>query len=106
MKEATMKPVFSICASVLALALAQPAQSAGDVCMPAPEMKAALIDWYGERPVAAPSADRKQLWVSQTSGTWTLVRTFSDGISCVLAQGEEWTGTLSQDALIAMLDRG
>ena len=71
--------------------------------MAAGERKAALTDWYGEAPVAAPSETREQLWVSQETGTWTMIKSFSDGNTCVLAQGEDWMADVDQNQLLAAL---
>jgi hypothetical protein len=99
-----MKPVFSISAVLIAIGLSAPAAAADTVCMPSGEMKASLIDWYGERPVSEPSENREQLWVSEQTGTWTLIKTLADGNACVLAQGEDWMAGANQDELIAALD--
>jgi hypothetical protein len=99
-----MKPVFLTSAILIAIGLSASAAAADTVCMPAGEMKASLIDWYGEKPVAAPSEDREQLWVSEKTGKWTLVKTLADGNACVLAQGEDWMGGANQQELLAALD--
>jgi hypothetical protein len=46
----------------------------------------------------------EQLWVSDVSGTWTLVKTLSDGNACVLAQGDDWMGGLDTDQIVAALE--
>lgn len=98
-----MKPVISTIATVLALALPAAAAQAETVCMPASEMQASLIDWYGEQPVTAPSENREQMWASKDSGTWTLVKTLADGNACVLAQGDDWMGGAEGQDLVAAL---
>ena len=69
------------------------------------EMKSALIDWYGEEPVPGQRDDNSQLWASDQSGTWTLVKTLADGNACVLAQGDDWMAGLSGDKQLAALQR-
>ncbi|MCX7558221.1 S-adenosyl-L-homocysteine hydrolase [Sulfitobacter sp. F26204] len=98
-----MKPFISTLTLVLGTAFATAALADGDVCMATGEMKAALIDWYGEAPVAEPSDAKEQLWVSQETGTWTLLKNFSDGNSCVLAQGDDWMTGTGQDQFLAQL---
>lgn len=90
-----MKPVISTLSMALVLGLSVTAATAQEVsgqevCMPADEMKASLVDWYGETPVAEPSPEGEQMWASDRSGTWTMVRHLADGNACVLAQGENW----------------
>lgn len=101
-----MKPQFS--ASALALALgffATSASADAQVCMTADEMQAALIDWYGETPVDTPNERDEQIWASERTGTWTMVRYQSDGNACVLAQGDDWMKTPSDKELLAGLER-
>ena len=79
------------------------AAMANDVCMPGAELKASLIDWYGEEPVAAPNKAQQQIWASPRTGTWTKVHFSEDGIACVLAQGDDWLVGTARDALLASL---
>ncbi|QFT58292.1 hypothetical protein FIU94_05590 [Sulfitobacter sp. THAF37] len=104
-----MKPIISTLFMAAALGLAAQsasAQSEGtqDVCMPAAEMKASLVDWYGERPVAEPSQDGEQMWASDRSGTWTMVKLLADGNACVIAQGENWMAGVEAPEQLALLD--
>jgi hypothetical protein len=99
-----MKPVFSTLTFVLALGAAATTAAAEDVCMPAGEMKAALIDWYGERPVPGESQGSSQVWASSTTGTWSMVKFMGDGNACVTAQGDNWMAGLTGDEQIAALE--
>jgi len=99
-----MKPVFLTSAILTAISLTASAAAADEICMPFGEMKASLIDWYSERPVANPGENQEQLWVSDKTGTWTLVKKLADGNACVLAQGEDWMGGANQQELLAALD--
>ncbi|QUJ76156.1 S-adenosyl-L-homocysteine hydrolase [Sulfitobacter albidus] len=96
-----MKTLIATALTVTTLGTAAVAQ---DVCMPAAEMQSSLIDWYGEAPVAGPSQDNTRLWVSDASGTWTLVRTLADGNACVEATGENWSPDRDAEQLLAALE--
>jgi hypothetical protein len=101
-KETNMKLVISTLTLALTLTTA-PAALAQDVCMRETEMKAALIDWYAERPKGDVTENNEQLWVSDKTGTWTMVRSFSDGTACVVAQGADWMAGLTGNELLAAL---
>ncbi|MEQ6249578.1 S-adenosyl-L-homocysteine hydrolase [Sulfitobacter sp. HNIBRBA3233] len=96
-----MKTLFAMIATASAIGSAAAAQ---EVCMSAAEMQSSLIDWYGEEPVAGPSPDNTRLWVSDASGTWTLVRTMADGAACVEATGENWSPGRDASEMLAALE--
>lgn len=73
------------------------------VCMPTPELEAALIDWYGETLVSQENSFT-YVWASGVGGTWTLVTYEPDGTSCTLAHGQNWHPKLDTDLLLARLD--
>ncbi|MGC1505512.1 MAG: S-adenosyl-L-homocysteine hydrolase [Sulfitobacter sp.] len=98
-----MKPFILTLALVLGAPFATSAAAGEPVCMATGEMKAALTDWYGETPVEAKSGEREQLWASKETGTWTMIKSFSDGNTCVVAQGDDWMTGLDQDQLLAAL---
>ena len=77
---------------------------ADTVCMPAHEMEASLIDWYAEEPVDGAVSESAQIWASEITGTWTLVEYRNGGMSCVLAQGTDWSPRESDTLLLAALD--
>ena len=85
-----MKPVFSTFVIALVMGSIGSRAAAEDVCTPAEELKASLIDWYAERPVAEPDANGQQVWASERTGTWTMVAFEDDGVACVVAQGDDW----------------
>ncbi len=33
-----------------------------------------------------------EIWTSAATGTWTVVMTFTNGVSCIMSYGESWTG--------------
>lgn len=94
---------FAVTLATIA-AIGAGASHADTVCMPAGEMRAALIDWYGEAPVEGATAEDRQLWASSRTGTWTLSQKSSEGMACVIAQGTHWTGGAAGSALLALLD--
>ncbi|MEM7520817.1 MAG: S-adenosyl-L-homocysteine hydrolase [Pseudomonadota bacterium] len=96
-----MKPLIS--GFILAISGATSA-FAEPVCMQAPEMSAALTDWYGEVPTAAPNALKEQVLANANTGTWTLIRLEATGRACVIAQGEDWMGAFTQDEMLASIE--
>ncbi len=81
--------------------------SAAATCMPRAEMASALIDWYGEEPVEMAmgiEADDIQLWASDRTGTWTLVRYTEGSVACVVAQGFNFEPDAPSEALVAALE--
>jgi hypothetical protein len=103
MKEITMKNLLT--ATAAALIFATTGASAQEVCMPSVEMKAALIDWNGEEPVLGQARDNTQLWASERTGTWTLVKTLSDGQACVVNQGQNYaSGVTTDDIALALAE--
>jgi hypothetical protein len=71
---------------LVALCLLPVPAFADDVCMPAAELEAALIDWYGEAPRAEGPAGTV-LWVTSDGASWTLVRYEADGTACSIDHG-------------------
>lgn len=94
----------TLIATTVTIASVGAAASAQDVCMSADEMQASLIDWYGETPATEPSEDNTRLWVSDVTGTWTMVRTMADGNACVVATGDNWTPAEDAEKLLASLE--
>jgi hypothetical protein len=95
-----MKTALITFATVAALATSAAAQ---EVCMSASELQSSLIDWYGERPAANTSDDNTRLWVSDATGSWTLVRTLADGNACVEAQGQIWNADIDTQEMLAAI---
>lgn len=100
-----MKPAILLTAlltsSVFTTSAAQ-AQSQ-DVCMSTAELEASLKDWYGEAPVEGYADPKQQVWASEASGSWTLVRYLTDGNACVTAQGENWPEVADENPQVAAL---
>ncbi|MGJ8546164.1 MAG: S-adenosyl-L-homocysteine hydrolase [Sulfitobacter sp.] len=83
-----MKATFTIAAA--ALLSVGTAASAQVTCMPAPQMEASLIDWYGETPVEGSAEGNMVVWASTKTGTWSLLRYQPDGQTCVIETGTDW----------------
>ena len=62
---------------------------ASEICMPAVELEAAMIDWYGEHP-AEETSPHVVLWLSVAEETWTLVEYNSNGSACTIEHGSGW----------------
>jgi hypothetical protein len=80
-------PVFILTASAVA-AQEQPQ------CGPHEEVAKALTEKYSERVVSAGMTANGsrlvELFVSPTTGTWTLLITDMDGKACMTASGDDW----------------
>ena len=82
--------------SVLILGLAAvgtPDARAQMACGTRDAVVAKLGDRYGEvrrgGGLAGPTAVY-EIWASEATGTWTILKTMPNGISCVMAVGEGW----------------
>ncbi|MEQ6202965.1 S-adenosyl-L-homocysteine hydrolase [Sulfitobacter sp. HNIBRBA2951] len=95
-----MKTVLTAIATITALTTAA---HANEVCMSTAEMQSSLIDWYGESPVAGPTQDNTRLWVSDKTGSWTLVKSMADGNACVEAQGSNWDQSMDAQEVLLMI---
>lgn len=75
-------------AAFLAILAAGPA-SAGPNCAPRDQVVAALAERYGEtRQVAGITGDSLMEVFASPAGTWTLVISRPDGVSCLVAAGD------------------
>ncbi len=88
----------------LIVLLAQPAQAqspiAEVICAPRAEMVQRLTRAYGASLAASGLRDVEavmEVWTAP-SGDWTLVQTYTDGQSCILAMGANWDMPLLRDA--------
>lgn len=95
-----MKPVISALTLALGLGTVAAPAMANDVCMSAQELKASLVDWYGETPVEGQDDGAVQIWASDDTGTWSAVKTLSNGMACVTAQGANWMAGMTTDEMI------
>ena len=94
-----MKPKFSKIVAVLAtLFITSPvfaveAQATAAKCGDRAKLIKALKDRYKEEPVALglsqKSTEAFEIYASE-SGSWTVIMTMSNGVSCVMAAGHSW----------------
>ena len=67
--------------------------SAQNACAPRDQLVTKLEESYGESRMGAGlrgSASVFEIWASSSSGTWTILVTNTEGISCIMASGESW----------------
>ena len=85
----TMKLLFAI---LVALAFGGPAV-AQQGCGTYAGMIAQLDMKYGEVRLGSGRSPSKifELWVSEETGTWTILEVFRGGMACMRAAGENWT---------------
>lgn len=89
----------------ISLALAGPALAVSPiaevVCSPRDEMVKTLRQQFGEQQTGLGTRGPEtvmEVWTSPRSGDWTLVMTYADGRSCIVAMGENWQQmTLGED---------
>ncbi|PWJ11441.1 hypothetical protein [Jannaschia seohaensis] len=63
------------------------------------DLVAALLDQFGENFSGGGLKDDKavyEIWTSEEAGTWTLLLTRPNGISCILASGTDWQPQLAR----------
>ncbi len=90
--------IVLILALVLGVGTSARAQS---VCMAHPELANQLDSRFSEAPVAIGLANNNvvvEVFSNGDGSTWTMVLTQPDGMSCVMATGEDWE-TLTRVAL-------
>ncbi len=69
-------------------------------CEAQAQMATVLMRDYDEAPVETRVVGdglQVQLWGSLGAGTWTLVHNGSDGVSCVVSSGTNWTASSTPD---------
>lgn len=85
--------LFAIALALGVATLTAPAQSQSMACGLRADIVASLGGKFGETRhgggLAGPSAIF-ELFASETTGTWTILRTGSNGMSCVMAVGNGW----------------
>jgi hypothetical protein len=88
-----MKPLILVLASLIGGPLA--AQTPN--CAPREALITKLTN-VGEAQ-AAIGLDTKgsllEIWASDATGTWTVVMSFSTGVSCIMTHGQNWAGPVT-----------
>ena len=70
-----------------------PAALAQVSCAPRDNIVTKLENTYGESRTGAGlkgTTSIYEIWASEDSGTWTILLTNPDGVSCIMASGEYW----------------
>ena len=86
------KPLI-IASVLLGIATASLPAQAQTVCNMRTKIVAQLTEKYGEvsNGLGMQTASQViELWSSQKTGSWTIIASRADGISCVLATGRNW----------------
>lgn len=94
-----MKRTIHILAA--ALALYTNAAMAQQQCGPRAELADVLADRYGETAQAmgiSAAGNLVDIFANEDTGTWTIVATGPEGVSCSLADGDSWSS-------VAMLEK-
>lgn len=63
------------------------------LCAPRAEMRQKLTQQFAATQIAAGIRDREsvmEVWNSDSTGNWTMVVTYTDGTSCIVAMGQDW----------------
>ncbi len=88
------KRILTKSALILGMAAAGPPDAQSQVaCGTRDSVVAKLGDKYGEvrrgGGLAGPTAIY-EIWASEATGSWTILKTTPDGLACVMAVGEGW----------------
>jgi len=76
-----------------AAALAPPVLAQSTACLPRDRLVESLSDKFSESLAGGGLQSAEQLieiWRSEASGSFTIIMTRPDGVSCVVATGENW----------------
>jgi hypothetical protein len=87
------KRIFSAALIFGAAAMAPPAISQTLACMPRASLVQSLEDRHGERLTGGGLRSATQvveIWSSDKTGSFTVFVSRADGISCVIATGQNW----------------
>lgn len=85
--------LLAVAAAVVACVLAWAAAAHAQVCGDRAALVERLATKYGESLVGAGiSSDGTMLevWASEASGTWSMLMTLSENVSCLIASGGDW----------------
>lgn len=83
------------------IALYGPPSAAQMACGPRADIVRQLEDRYGEARqgmgLGGP-ASIFEVWVNLETGTWTILKTYTNGVACIFAAGDGWQGTGGENA--------
>ena len=86
-----MKKTIALAACAVALIASQHASAQG--CLPRDALVATLSDNYSEslkgRGLKG-DTNLYEIFMAQDGATWTILQTFPDGTSCIVAAGQHW----------------
>ncbi len=85
-----MKPLIILTASLMSLSASLAAQTPN--CAPR-EAVTQKLTGVGEAQAGIGLAKQGtliEIWTSDATGTWTVVMTFTNGMSCIMSFGENW----------------
>lgn len=63
------------------------------ICSPKSDLELRLEVQHGAKQLGAgiySPEEMMEIWVSEATGDWTLVRSYANGISCIIAMGEHF----------------
>lgn len=84
---------YALAAAALMAASAAPAHAQATACVKRTDLIQHLANKYQEAPAAVGLADNGALlevFASKSGETWTVMVTMPNGISCMVATGEQW----------------
>ncbi len=94
MPRTLRRPIFVMAALVIAALWFASAAQAQMACGTRDSVVEALGDKYGEvrrgGGLGSGAAAIFELWVSDATGTWTILMTTPNGLTCVMAVGDGW----------------
>ncbi len=90
-------------ALLLCTTLASPLQAAGAIsdlfCDDSTRLEHQLLSVHGAtklgRGMRGPDA-LLEIWITPNNGDWTLVQSYANGTSCIVAIGENWEDTITR----------
>ncbi len=96
-----LRTLIALTLTALLAGFSAPPSRAQGSCAPRADLARVLSQQHSEAPVAlglASNGNLMEVFASELGGTWTLVMSMPNGISCVVAAGEGWTPRLPQVA--------
>ncbi len=82
-----------VCGTLLLAPVAGQAQLSDLICDDTARMQRQMVEVVGAQKQGLGMRDPDtmiEVWITPHSGEWTLVQTYANGTSCVVAMGEHW----------------